>query len=74
MAHEYQLIHPENDMPAEAIQLGYMTDANGRAIGLVLRFPDGDRALTYAEITHLRGALAAQRATARAQAFAEAAH
>lgn len=56
------LQHPNLSVPAEAQRVGYYYE-NGRAVGLVLQFPDGQRAsLTYQEIERLRTAVAAPEA------------
>ncbi len=66
MAHTHTLMHPEHpDAPAEAIQIGYMV-IQGRTVGLVLRFADGDRSLLFAEVAQLRAQYLAQRAAAHA--------
>ena len=58
-----QLRHPELDAPAEAIQMDYWLE-KGRAKGLRLRFADGDRCLTFAEIRRLQQAWRQQEALA----------
>lgn len=54
------LMHPELNVPAEAVQQDYWYNG-GRAVGLRLRFADGDRCLTYKEIRRLRQALPASK-------------
>lgn len=44
------VMHPDTGQPAEAIKAGFFTQ-NGRAIGLLLRFPEGRTVgFTYDEI------------------------
>ena len=51
---DYHLRHPLTNTPATAAAVGYHTQA-GRAVGLVLQFPDGHRChLTYNEIGNLQ--------------------
>ena len=46
----YQLMHPLLDIPATATQVGYWHE-NGRFVGLVLLFADGQTTrLTFAEM------------------------
>lgn len=52
------LQHPDLHVAAEAQRVSYYYQ-NGRAVGLVLQFADGQRAsLTYQEIERLRAAVA----------------
>lgn len=44
------VMHPDTHVPVEAVKAGYFHE-NGRARGLLLRFPDGKKVgFTYDEI------------------------